>query len=258
MNDILSEQQEKIFTIIFNRVDKHNAFDDKFLQILQKLLDYAISTPTIRLIIIKANGKNFSAGADITWMQRTINYNIDENINDALILAKALYTIYTSNKPIIAITHGVAYGGGAGLLAACDIVIADNLAKFCFSEVKIGLVPAIISPYVIKAIGSRHAQCLFISAEVFNAQRAKELGLIHYCLDPQELNEFIINYTNNLLLCAPQAITDCKQLVHDINNQPINIDLITKTAKIIANKRISIEGQQGLNSFLNKKSPNWN
>ncbi len=252
MNNLLSEQYNGIFTITFNRIAKHNAFDEIFLKQLQQLLDEAQIEITIRVIIIKANGKAFSAGADIAWMRRTANYNLNENIDDALILAKVIYTIHHSNKPIIAIVNGIAYGGGAGLVAACDIAIATPQAKFCFSEVRLGLVPAIISPYVIKAIGARHAQCLFISAEIFDACRAYELGLVHYCIPQDELEVFIKNYVEKLLLGAPQAVSACKQLINIVNNQPITDSLIQKTAEIIAKKRSSKEGKQGLEAFLNR------
>ncbi len=258
MTTLLSESNNHVNTITFNRIDKHNAFDDSLLADLQELLDQAIADPTIHVIVLKANGQNFSAGADLAWMQRMVMLNEAENLADAMILARVMHTIHHSPKPTIAKVQGAAYGGGAGLVAACDIAIAANSARFCFSEVKLGLIPAVISPYVIKAIGERAATWLFMSAEVIDAKRACELQLVHYCVPDDELQTYVFNYAQQLAQLAPSAVRASKALVRQIANKPINEDLQHLTAALIAKQRVSAEGQQGLQAFLNKETPRWN
>lgn len=258
MSDLLSEQQNKVFVITLNKLAKHNAFDDQLLAHMQALLDEAIQDSQTRVILLKANGKHFSAGADLNWMQKMAGYSEDENLNDALVLAKVMYTLHASPKPTIAMVQGSAFGGGAGLVAACDIGIASASARFCFSEVKLGLIPAIISPYVVQAIGERAAKWLFMSAETFDAQRAQALNLIHHCIPEDNLESFTLNYAHQLSHLAPKAVSECKTLIDTVQGRAINQTLLLETAAIIAKKRVSAEGQQGLNAFLNKETPNWN
>ena len=253
MADLLSTQQKNTFIITLNRVDKQNAFDDHLLLALQNELDQAITNKTVRVIVLKANGKHFSAGADLNWMQQMVNYNEAENIADALKLANIMYSLHNSPKPTIAMVQGGAFGGGAGLVAACDSAIAATNAHFCFSEVKLGLIPAVISPYVIKAIGARAAKWLFMSAEPFDAQRAKALGLVHHCVDENELLAFTLNYAEQLYTCMPTAVAEAKQLVDAVCGKPINEALLLETATLIAKKRVSVEGQAGLRAFLTKQ-----
>ena len=169
MSDVLSELQEHVLLITLNRIKKHNAFDDTLLNDLQLILDHAQDNQQVRVIILKSNGRHFSAGADLAWMQRMATFSEEENLADAKRLAHLMYSLYNSKKPTIAMVQGAAMGGGAGLVAACDVAIASHTAHFCFSEVKLGLIPAVISPYVIKAIGARAATSLFMSAELFDA-----------------------------------------------------------------------------------------
>lgn len=258
MNDLLCEQQDQIFTITLNRVAKHNAFDDNLLQALQEILDVAIKDPQVRVIILKANGKHFSAGADANWMQKMAQYSEEENVEDAMVLAKVIYTLYSSPKPTIAMVQGAAYGGGAGLVAACDIAIASPSARFCFSEVKLGLIPAVISPYVIKAMGERATKWLFMSAETIDAERAKSLNLIHHCVPEEELAAFTHHYAQQICNWAPNAVSECKRLVDSVQGKPLNRALLHQTAAIIAKRRVSTEGQKGLHAFLHKETPNWN
>ncbi|OGV49763.1 MAG: gamma-carboxygeranoyl-CoA hydratase [Legionellales bacterium RIFCSPHIGHO2_12_FULL_42_9] len=253
MTDLLSEQQEHTFIITLNRVDKQNAFDDQLLHALQNELDHAIANQSVRVIVLKANGNHFSAGADLNWMQRMVNYTEAENIADALRLANVMYTLHSSPKPTIAMVHGAAFGGGAGLVAACDIAIAAINARFCFSEVKLGLIPAVISPYVVKAIGERAAKWLFMSAEPFDATQAKTLGLVHHCVDEAGLLSFTLHYAQQLYACMPEAVAGAKQLVDTVCGKPIQEALLFETAKLIAAKRVSVEGQAGLRAFLTKK-----
>lgn len=257
MTALLCDTQNQVHTITLNRVDKHNAFDDDLLNELQAALDQAIIHPEIRVIVLAGNGKHFSAGADASWMQRMATLNETENVADAMILARLMHTLHHCPKPTVAAVHGAAYGGGAGLIAACDIAIAGTSAQFCFSEVKLGLIPAVISPYVIKAIGERAASWLFMSAEIFDAKRAYELGLVQYHVPDDELISTALNHARRLAQLAPNAVPASKALVRKVSGQPITEELQQLTASLIAQKRVSAEGQQGLKAFLEKRKPVW-
>ncbi len=257
MSELLYETQDYIGLLTLNRVDKHNAFDNHLLLAMQAQLDKAIADPKIRVILLKANGKHFSAGADLSWMQEMANFSEEENLKDALVLGNLMRTLHESPKPTIAMVHGSAFGGGAGLAAACDIAIASHSARFCFSEVKLGLIPAVISPYVVKAIGERNAKALFMSAEVFDASRALLLNLIQHCLPEENLLDFTLNYAQQISHNAPDAVRSSKKLATEVANKKIDRELVHYTASLIAQKRISQEGQHGLKAFLNKQLPNW-
>jgi len=257
MSDLLSEQSGKILSITFNRVEKNNAFDDQILADLCNILEKAEADSTVQVIILKANGKHFSAGADLNWMKRMAEYTEAENLADAKVLADVMHRLHKSPKPTIAVVQGAAYGGGAGLAAACDIAIAADTARFCFSEVKLGLIPAVISPYVVNAIGSRAATWLFTSAEVFDAKRAYELQLVQHCVPEHDLLDFAKTFASNMATLAPEAVKASKYLVQAVSHKPIDEKLIHETASLIAKKRVSKEGQVGLQAFLNKQTPVW-
>ena len=252
MSNILSEQKDHVFLITLNRVNKHNAFDDVIISELQSALDTAISDADSRVIILKAHGRHFSAGADLAWMQRMAGYSEEENITDAKNLAKLMHSFYSSPKPTIAMVQGAAMGGGAGLVAACDIAIASEKAQFCFSEVKLGLIPAVISPYVINAIGARSAQELFMSAQTFDAERALNLHLIQHCVSEEMLLSFTLDYAQKIASYPPGAVKAAKSLVQQVALKPINDGLLDLTARLIAKQRVSPEGQHGMNAFLKK------
>ncbi|MGQ3890386.1 enoyl-CoA hydratase-related protein [Legionella sp. CNM-4043-24] len=257
MSDLLSEIDQHVCLITLNRVNKHNAFDDQLLATIQKALDEAIANPEVRVIVLKANGRHFSAGADLAWMQRMSAYSEAENLADSLVLAGVMRTLHQSPKPTIAVVQGSALGGGAGLVAACDIAIAGHSARFCFSEVKLGLIPAVISPYVVKAMGERLARWLFITAETFDAEQARQWQLVQHCVNDDELWPFALRYAHTITRQAPQAVSDCKTLVARVSNQTITDELVRETAMLIAKKRVSAEGQRGLRAFLNKEPVNW-
>lgn len=257
MADILTEHDNHTLLITLNRISKHNAFDDQLLVELQRILEQAQHDHTVRVIVIKANGKHFSAGADLEWMQRMAHFSEDENIADAAILAKLMHTLHDLSKPTIAMVQGAAYGGGVGLVAACDIAIAADTALFCFSEVKIGLIPAIISPYVIKAIGERAASWLFMSAETIDANRALQLNLVQHRVPEKNLLHYTLDYAHNLAKLAPQAVRNAKALVRRVAHHPINEDLCDLTTALIAKQRVCPEGREGLQAFLHKKTPQW-
>jgi len=258
MNDLLCELQGHVLLITLNRIDKHNAFDDVILSHLHGLLEKAAQDKAVRVVVIKANGRHFSAGADIGWMQRMAGYSEQENQEDAALLARVMHALYHLPKPTIAAVHGKALGGGAGLVAACDIAIAAPSARFSFSEVKLGLIPAVISPYVIKAIGARNTAALFMSAEEFDSHRALALQLVHHCVPEEELLSYTRHYAKNMTMLAPLAVAEAKALVRQVAPLPLDEKLQTLTANLIAKKRASSEAQCGLKAFLNKEPPNWN
>lgn len=257
MQDLLSELDGHVLILTFNRLNKHNAFDDHVLRALQEQLDMAENNPDVRVIMLRAHGRHFSAGADLSWMQRMANFTEAENIADAKILARVIASLYHSTKPTLAAVQGGAFGGGAGLVAACDIAIAADTATFCFSEVKLGLIPAVISPYVVRAVGERVATQLFMSAEVMEAKCALNLGLIHHCVPEEELPSHAHLYARRLAALPPEAVRASKSLVRQVTRHPINQQLEDLTAGLIAKQRVSAEGQKGLQAFLNKETVTW-
>ena len=258
MSDLLINTDGAIFTLTLNRPDKHNAFDDALIQKMQDAIDEAIVLPDIRIIVLKAMGKHFSAGADLSWMQKMANFSEQQNEADAMALAKLMFTLHASPKPTIAIVQGSAYGGGAGLVAACDMAIGADNAEFCFSEVKLGLIPAVISPHVINAIGRRAALYYFTTAAKINADEALRLNLINQKVSLADLNSAEYALCKQLLNNAPGAITESKALVETVSLSPITADILDYTAKAIAKRRVSSEGQRGLKAFLAKLPIQWN
>lgn len=258
MSDVIGEQHGKIFSITLNRVEKCNAFDDTMIKNLQQIFEEARDNANIKVIILKANGKHFSAGADVSWMQRMTHYSMEENKTDAMHLARLMHTIYACEKPTIAMVQGDAFGGGAGIAATCDITIASENARFCFSEVKLGLIPAVISPYVIRAIGERKATELFMTAEMIHAQSAYDIQLIQHCVPQEKLSAFTFDLAEKITKNAPLAVKAAKAMVRLVGGQPIDDAMQKLTASLIASIRVSSEGQNGLNAFLNKTKPSWN
>lgn len=258
MTDLLCEVQDQIALLTLNRVSKSNAFDSDLLTQIHKEIDNANTNPRVRVIILKANGAHFSAGADLSWMKKMAHFSEEENLNDALILGRLMFSLYQSPKPIIAMVQGCAFGGGAGLAAASSIAIASTTARFCFSEVKLGLIPAVISPYVVHAIGARRAQMLFMSAEVFDGAKALEFNLVQHCVPEKQLLDFTLNYARQISNNAPDSVQKSLDLIRYVSKQAIDEKLLHYTASLIAQKRVSAEGQHGLQAFLNKEQPNWN
>jgi len=246
-----------IATVTLNRPEIHNAFDDALIQQLTALLEKINHDASIRVVILAANGKSFCAGADVNWMKKMAAYTQQENLADSQALAKLMQTLNDLSKPTIALVQGAAYGGGVGLVACCDIAIANTQATFCFSEVRIGLVPAVISPYAIKAIGERAARRYFLTAEKFDATEAYRLGLLHAIVPPEELISTGEKIAQTLLTNSPQAITIAKHLIPNVSNKSIDQELIQLTTECIAAIRVSQEGQEGLTAFLEKRAPKW-
>ena len=258
MSDLLVEKTEQCTSLILNRTDKHNAFDDSLIASLVEALEQAIGDDQTRAIVLRANGKSFSAGADLNWMQCMVEYSEEQNYQDSMALARLMHLLHTSPKPTVAMVQGAAFGGGVGLVAACDIAIASQDALFCLSEVKLGLLPAVISPYVISAIGKRQASRYFLTAERFDAEQALNMGLVHHLTSHDELQASTEQLIHKIINNAPQAVKQSKELIHFVANQSIDEALIHHTAEVIAKKRVSQEGQTGLKAFLNKQKPNWN
>ena len=261
MNDsiLLSTGSRGVATLTLNRPEKHNAFDDALIAELTRKLVQLNNDDRTRIVILTGAGKSFSAGADLNWMRSMAKFSEDENIEDALKLAELMDVLNTLRKPTIARVNGAVYGGGVGLVACCDIAIAADTAKFALSEVKLGLVPSVISPYVIAAVGEHQARRYFLTAEAFDAEQAQKIGLIHEAVPAAKLDEAIGKEVNLLLKAGPKALTACKELIAANTAASVSTRraLKQKTAQLIAQLRVSEEGQEGLSAFLEKRSPKW-
>jgi len=246
-----------VATVTLNQPDIHNAFDDKLIAQLTDIFTHIDQNSNIRVMVLASTGKSFSAGADLNWMRRMATYSYEQNLADANALASMFQILNSIDKPTIARVQGAAFGGAVGLVACCDMAIASKLSKFCLSEVKLGLIPATISPYVIDAIGARVARRYFTTAEVFSARRARRLGLLSEAVVEEELDSTIDNLIEHLLKNSPAAILEAKKLILEIQNKPISEDMIAMTSDKIAKIRVSEQGQEGLNAFLQKRRANW-
>ena len=244
-------------TLTLNRPEMHNAFDDTLISALTSELKRLERDKSVRVVLLAARGKSFSSGADLNWMRRMADYSFEENLADAMALAELMKTLANLTKPTIALVQGVAIGGGVGLVACCDIAIASESVSFCLSEVKLGLIPAVISPYVTEAIGSRATRRYFLTAERFDAFEAHRLGLVHEVVKPDELNARVETLSHLLLKNGPHAMTSVKALVAEVAMSALDDDLIADTAERIAEIRASDEGREGLSAFLEKRKPNW-
>jgi methylglutaconyl-CoA hydratase len=244
-------------TLTLNRPELHNAFDDVLIAGMTERLKGFAADPQVRLVCLAATGKSFCAGADLGWMRRTSDYSHAENLADATALAELMQILDSLPKPTVALVQGAAFGGGVGLAAACDLVLATPAASFCLSEVKLGLIPAVISPYLIAAIGARAARRYFISGERFSAERARQLGLVHELVAADALSREADRLTRLLLHNGPQAMAAAKQLVADVARQPLNAQLIADTAERISVTRAGAEAREGLKAFLEKRRPDW-
>ena len=253
----LTKHSNGIAELTINRSEKHNSFDHPLIRELTLKLQDIENDTDIRVLILSAIGQSFSAGADLTWMKDIAGYTMYENIADASDLAELMVTLNRLPKPTIAKIQGPAYGGGTGLVACCDIAIASDNSHFCFSEVKLGLIPAIISPYIVAAIGKRHSRRYMLSAEDISAEKAVEIGLVHIVTTADDLHEKCMAFANRLLQNGPMAMTAIKKLIARVSYQPISEDLIQETTERIAEIRVSPEGKKGIAAFLNKSTPNW-
>jgi methylglutaconyl-CoA hydratase len=247
----------KVATVTLNRPDVRNAFNEHTINEIALAFDTLGRDDTVRAIVLAANGPAFCAGADLNWMKKMAGYSHDENQADAMQLAQMLRTIYLCPKPVVAKVQGDCYAGGMGLVAACDIAVAVPQANFCLSEVKLGLIPATISPYVIKAMGENAARRYFLTAERFSAQEAHRIGFVHELAAAEELDAKVAELVKALVSNSPHAVKEAKVLVRDVVNQPVTDALLADTALRIAHIRASEQGREGVQSFLEKRKPNW-
>jgi len=251
-------ERNDIALITLNRPDVHNAFDETLIAELTEALRALDTNPRVRAVVLLGAGKSFCAGADLKWMERMAGYAYEQNVADAGSLARLLQTLAGLSKPTIARVHGPAYGGGVGLVACCDIAIASHDATFALSEAKLGLIPATIGPYVVEAIGARHARRYMITAERFDAGEAYRIGLVHDLTPSVEALDARINeILGALMLAGPHAQKAAKALVRAVAHRPIDERVVADTAERIAAIRASDEGREGIAAFLTRRSPAW-
>ncbi|RFU44800.1 enoyl-CoA hydratase/isomerase family protein [Paraburkholderia sp. DHOC27] len=246
-----------VATVTLNRPDVRNAFNETMIAELTAAFHALDQRDEVRAVVLAAHGKAFCAGADLNWMKKMAGYSDAENHADALRLAAMLSAIYRCSKPVVARMNGDAYAGGMGLLCACDIVVAADTARFCLSEARLGLIPATIAPYVIRALGEQAARRYFITAELFDCATALRLGLVSEAVSEDKLDATIEQLTATLCANGPQAVRACKQLVQDLASRELDEALIDDTAARIARVRASAEGREGVASFLEKRPPAW-
>lgn len=251
------ERTGAVATLWLNRPEVHNAFDEALIAALTAALRALDADDTVRVVVLAGRGKSFCAGGDLAWMRRMAGFSEAENLADAGRLAEMLRTLATLSKPTIARVHGAALAGGTGLVAACDIAIATPRARFGTTEVRLGLVPATIGPYVIRAIGRRAAQRYFLSGERIEAGDARALGLVHELCDEDALDARVAELCASLLAGAPGALRACKQLIETVADQPLTPALIADTCQRIADARASDEAREGIGAFFDKRSPDW-
>jgi methylglutaconyl-CoA hydratase len=248
---------DKVATVTLNRPELRNAFNESAIAELALAFDELGRNELVRAVVLAANGPAFCAGADLNWMKKMAGYSHEENLLDASRLADMLRTIYLCPKPVVAKVQGDCYAGGMGLVAACDIVVAAEGVNFCLSEVKLGLIPATISPYVIKAMGEQAARRYFITAERFDAAAALRMGFAHEVVAPENLDTTVAGIVKALVSNSPNAVFEAKKLVRDVVDLPVTDALLRDTAERIASIRASNEGREGVASFLEKRKPTW-
>lgn len=243
--------------VTLDRPEVRNAFNDELIIELTGAFRALGNDAAIRVVVLAANGSAFCAGADLHWMRRMADYTREQNLADAAALAEMLHTIATCAKPVIARVQGDCYAGGLGLVAACDMAVAIDGVQFCLSEVKLGLVPATISPYVVRAMGVRAAQRYMLTAERFDATTAQRLGLVQEVVSGAQLDAAVQSLVDALLAASPQALAQCKRLLADVIDRPLEPALIALTVEHIADARASDDGKHGVQSFLAKSKPHW-
>jgi methylglutaconyl-CoA hydratase len=247
-----------VATVTLNRPEVRNAFNDEVIAELTGVFAEYTDRSEVRCIVLAASGTAFCAGADLNWMKRMAGYTYDENLEDARALANMLRVLYRCPKPTIARVQGDVYAGGMGLVAACDIAVSVDTANYCLSEVKLGLITATISPYVIRAMGPRASHRYFLTAERFGAEEAHRIGFVHEVVKADALDAKVGEIAQALVAAGPAAMKACKELVHDVAGREIDHVLVERTVKGIADIRVSDEGREGIQSFLGKRKPSWN
>ena len=251
------EKQADLGIIWLNRPDIHNAFNEVMIQEVIDCVGAVNEMDDIRIVILRGRGKSFCAGADLNWMRGVANYSFEQNYKESLNLSKCFFTIYTCKKPTIAIVHGAAIGGANGLLASCDFAYADDNTTFSLSEVKIGVVPACISPYVTKRVGEYGARELMLTGRRIKGKEAEHFRLVNKSLPAEELEQHVMSVIELLRTSGPKAMTQCKTLIYNICNIETLDQARESTARMIAEIRASEEGQEGMAAFLEKRKPKW-
>lgn len=260
-DSVLLKIENDIATLTLNRSHVKNVFNDEMINLLITHLQQIEKNHALKLLILKGNGEDFCAGGDIHWMQSMIHYSKEENHQDALKLAQLMHILYHLNIPTLVVTQGAVYGGAIGLVACCDIAFGLSNTKFCFSEVKLGLIPAVISPYVVNAMGNRAARRYLLSAEIFDAKEALQLGLLQEIIPENSLEKLekkVDSLIHSISQNGPHALRECKKLLIALSkDNAFSKENLNSTAALIAKLRVSKEGQEGLKAFLEKRKPNW-
>ncbi|MCK4654539.1 MAG: enoyl-CoA hydratase/isomerase family protein [Candidatus Cloacimonetes bacterium] len=256
LQTILYEKKDKVAYVTLNRPEIHNAFNDTMISELSEIFDHIKEQDDIRVVILTGKGKSFCAGADLKWMKKMKDFSYEENLEDSLALSRMFYKMYSIKKPTICLVNGATIGGGTGLVAVCDIAIATTHAKFSFSEVKLGLVPACISPYVVKKCGEGRCREFFLTGERLTAEKACRAGLINFVVPLEEINNLAEGITKQLITSGPEAIGMCKDLLSKVPEMSLR-EAGEYTAEVISKMRISNEGQEGMNAFFQKRKPKW-
>ena len=257
MSAIQITQQGSVLTLTLNRPDMRNAFNDEVVAELTQAFQDAASRGDVRALVLAAVGPAFCAGADLNWMRRMADNTRAENLADAAALAEMLRVMYECPKPTVARVQGDVFAGGMGLVAACDMAVSVHSASFCLSEVKLGLIPATISPYVIRAMGARAAHRYFLTAERFSATEAHRIGFVHEVVSEEQLDAKVAELALALVSASPNAVRSCKMLLQEVAGRDIDAPLVARTVEGIADIRSSSEGKEGVQSFLQKRKPNW-
>lgn len=259
MSDVIevSRPSAHVARVWLNRPDLRNAFNDEVISALLRSFESLSQDPELRVVVLGAHGKSFCAGADLNWMKAMAGYSWDENHADATRLADMLWALWSCPVPVIARVQGDVYAGGVGLVACADIVVAVDTAGFCLSEAKLGLLPATIGPYVVKALGEQASRRYFVTAERFAADEARRLGLVHEVVNADALDAKVDELAAAICANGPAAVRACKQLVKDVAARPVTPELRDDTARRIADIRASTEGREGVQSFLAKSKPSW-
>ena len=249
---LLVESAEGVFTVTLNRPDVHNAFND---ELIAEAIEVFSNVPAdARVVVLRGSGQTFCAGADLNWMSRMVSYTREQNVRDSSLLAKMYAVINDCPLPVVGRITGAAIGGGVGLVAVCDIAVASPQTKFGLSEVKLGILPAVISPYVIAKIGASHARALFLTGERFDTERALRIGLVHRVTE--DVDAAVADVVGQLKTSGPEAVRECKKLIAHVASHDL-VDAIPYTIDAIATRRVSAEGQQGMKAFLEKKKAPW-
>jgi methylglutaconyl-CoA hydratase len=254
---LTERRPDGVLWLTLNRPDIHNAFDDRQIVELTQAFSDLAGDDTVRAVVLTGAGRSFSAGADLNWMRRTATYTRDDNLRDARSLAGLMRILDELPKPTVARVNGAALGGGTGLVACCDVAVASEQAVFGTTEVRLGIIPAVIGPYVVAAIGARQARRLMLTGERISAEHAARIGLVHEVVPPDRLDAAVEEVVSHLLKGGPRALAAAKGLVRDLADRPIDQGLIDDTARRIATLRATPEAREGLGAFLEKRRPGW-